>query len=233
MKTAFKRDIPALLWVSAVIVGVLAAFTVANAQTTSTVSTQMSAGDSGDQVSALQTFLAADSSVYPEGLVTGYYGDLTTAAVQRYQCKYGIVCQGDVASTGYGNVGPATLAEIEMQQGTSAGAGVSLPSIGFPTTSADISAPVISATSVATTFSSATINWSTNEPSTSRVMYGTSWPFLLTSAPSVASSAGLSQNASVTVTGLSPNTVYYFVPESVDASGNVQWQYGDSFRTSS
>src|SRR5438132_1711458 len=85
-------------------------------------------GASGAQVSELQSFLATDSSIYPEGLVTGFYGPLTTAAVERFQCKYNIVCDGTSASTGYGRVGPMTLAKIESLQGSSA----SLP--GIPNT---------------------------------------------------------------------------------------------------
>ena len=210
---------------TAVIAGFFAAFAVANAQATA-VTSRMSPGDSGEQVSALQTFLAADTSVYPEGLVTGFYGPLTTSAVQRYQCKYGIVCEGDVATTGYGRVGPATLAKIELQQGTNTGNGTNFPPGGF-----DIYAPIIGKPVVATTSSTATVTWSTNEPMTGRVMYATSWPFLFASASYLGTTAGYSQTASATITGLQPNTTYYFVPESVDTSGNLQWSFGNSFRT--
>jgi len=210
---------------TAVIAGFFAAFAVANAQATA-VTSRMSPGDSGEQVSALQTFLAADTSVYPEGLVTGFYGPLTTSAVQRYQCKYGIVCEGDVATTGYGRVGPATLAKIELQQGTNTGNGTNFPPGGI-----DTYAPLIGKPVVATTSSTATVTWSTNEPMTGRVMYATSWPFLFASASYLGTTAGYSQTASATITGLQPNTTYYFVPESVDTSGNLQWSFGNSFRT--
>lgn len=231
MKTTFSNlGTLAYLSVSAVTIGVLAAFSIANAQTVY-VSTTMGPGSSGSQVSALQAFLAADVSVYPEGLVTGFYGSLTTAAVQRYQCNNGIVCQGDVASTGYGRVGPATLSKIQLQQGTNVGGGVNLPPTGFPSSGADVNAPIINRPVVATTSNSATVTWTTNEPSTGRLMYATSWPFLLASASYLASTAGYSQSANATITGLQPNTIYYFVPESVDTSGNLQWSFGNSFRT--
>src|SRR3990167_4279780 len=61
-------------------------------------------GATGGNVTSLQQFLAADASIYPEGLVTGYFGSLTRAAVQRYQCKQGIVCGCSAATTGYGRV---------------------------------------------------------------------------------------------------------------------------------
>lgn len=67
-------------------------------------------GSSGSQVTALQNFLKSQgSNVYPEGLVTGYFGPLTREAVERFQEKYGIANEGD---PGYGLVGPKTRAKI-------------------------------------------------------------------------------------------------------------------------
>jgi len=59
-----------------------------------------------------------NDGVYPEGLITGYYGQLTKKAVQRFQEKYGIAKQGD---PGYGDVGPNTRAKLnQVLEGTSA-----------------------------------------------------------------------------------------------------------------
>jgi len=229
MKTKRSVDALAIGWAFAVAALVLGAFAVANAQT---VTGTMSPGDSGSNVSALQTFLAADTSVYPEGLVTGYYGSLTTAAVQRYQCKNGIVCSGDVASTGYGRVGPVTLAKIQMQQG--AGGGVNNPPISYPTTGDDLNAPILSAATISTNSTSATVLWTTNEPARSGVLYSTVSPMLspaaFASMPRVAD-ATFDSSSNVTITGLSPNTRYYYVLESIDASGNIQYGIGNSFVT--
>ena len=74
-------------------------------------------GMEGSEITALQRFLAADKSVYPEGLVTGYYGNLTTAAVQRWQAKYGVVSSGTPETTGYGQIGPRTAAAIKDRCG--------------------------------------------------------------------------------------------------------------------
>jgi hypothetical protein len=61
-------------------------------------------GDRGDRVKVLQTLLASDPTIYPEGLVTGYYGPLTASAVSRYQQAH------DLEQVG--NVGPKTLVLI-------------------------------------------------------------------------------------------------------------------------
>src|SRR3989344_4939052 len=64
------------------------------------------------EVSRLQQFLAQDTSIYPEGLVTGYFGPLTQRAVQLWQGTQGVVSYGTQATTGYGVVGPLTRAKI-------------------------------------------------------------------------------------------------------------------------
>ena len=59
----------------------------------------------GEDVKALQKFLAKDSEIYPEGLATGYFGLKTQTAVKKWQKKYGI--------DPIGNVGPKTIAKIK------------------------------------------------------------------------------------------------------------------------
>jgi peptidoglycan hydrolase-like protein with peptidoglycan-binding domain len=49
---------------------------------------QTSFGSSNTSVSELQSLLASDPSIYPEGMVTGYYGNLTRSAVSRFSVKY-------------------------------------------------------------------------------------------------------------------------------------------------
>lgn len=76
-------------------------------------------GSTGDDVSRLQQFLAQDRSIYPEAIVSGYYGSLTEAAVKRWQTKYNIVSSGTAATTGFGVTGPRTAAAISLQCSTS------------------------------------------------------------------------------------------------------------------
>lgn len=73
-------------------------------------------GASGNDVSELQQFLSSTGD-YTYGQITGYYGPVTEDAVKKFQCRVGVVCSGDAASTGYGVVGPATRSEIARSCG--------------------------------------------------------------------------------------------------------------------
>lgn len=66
------------------------------------------------EVTKIQRVLAADPTVYPEGLITGYYGSLTEKAVQKWQAKQNIVSSGSAGTTGYGVVGPRTREKITI-----------------------------------------------------------------------------------------------------------------------
>ncbi len=58
-------------------------------QTISEITSTMKEGDTGENVRTLQALLAADSTIYPEGLITGFYGPLTTKAIRKFQEKHG------------------------------------------------------------------------------------------------------------------------------------------------
>jgi peptidoglycan hydrolase-like protein with peptidoglycan-binding domain len=184
-----------------------------------TLARQLDIGMSGSDVSALQQFYALDSAIYPEGLVTGYYGALTAAATERFQLKNGL----DVV----GRVGPLTLSALNTQMG---GTGNTSPNIGG-TGSGDNSAPILQPETVRVSANAATFTWMTNEPANARVLYGNSWPFLLSAAPSFSATGGLSTFQSVTISGLTPNTKYSYVLESTDANGNMNMTLGKSFVT--
>jgi len=67
----------------------------------------------GDQIRCLQEFLKTQPGIYPEGLVTGYFGFLTRAAVVKFQEKYKeeiLFPLGLQKGTGY--VGNLTRAKI-------------------------------------------------------------------------------------------------------------------------
>lgn len=216
----------------AIVTLVSLAFTaVASAQTTPLTGT-MDFGARGTNVTNLQTFLASNPSFYPEGLVTGYFGALTRAAVQRFQAFYGIVSSGTAASTGYGRVGPMTLARIN-----------SLIAGGGGSTGADISGPMLFNVTNARSSNSITFTLNTNENTTTRVVYGTS-PLMFNEGDersvgfgpiggsSVSSISGMGTSHTVTVPNLSANTNYYFTVIATDAVGNVSvWGPNNVIRT--
>jgi len=68
-------------------------------------------GMNNDSVRDLQEFLVSQgTSIYPEGYVTGYFGNLTLLAVGRFQIAQGIVSSS--SDEGYGIVGPLTRSKI-------------------------------------------------------------------------------------------------------------------------
>ena len=72
------------------------------------IARNLSVGLEGADVTQLQRYLASDPNIYPEGIVSGYFGMLTQRAVQRWQASRGIVSSGTPDTTGYGAVGPRT-----------------------------------------------------------------------------------------------------------------------------
>ncbi len=202
------------------------------AQTVSPIiSTQMGIGSRGSEVTKLQEFLANNSNIYPEMLVTGYYGPLTMNAVTAFQIAYDL--------PPVGRVGPLTLAKIN--------------SVGALNKGIDISAPIMSnltlqGTATAsntgsgnTNPSTVTINWTTNEEARAKVYYSTS-PIVVNETERAFTEPAISGtlaptdsinrvSQSVTLTNLQGNTFYYYVVESIDPSGNVSITLPTSFRT--
>lgn len=175
-----------------------------------TISSQMGIGSSGAGVSNLQSFLASNPVIYPQGLVTGYFGALTSAAVSNFQVAY------DLPSVG--RVGPLT--QVKMNNVILAGYGI------------DISAPTISNVGVRSLSSrQVTVGWNTNEAATAKVFYDThsismteasqSFTEPVISASYVSTGTSFLNNQSVVLSNLNPGVQYYYVVESIDASGNV------------
>jgi peptidoglycan hydrolase-like protein with peptidoglycan-binding domain len=65
---------------------------------------QLSRGMSNEEVTTLQEILAADPEIYPEGVVSGFFGALTEKAVRKFQQKHGL--------DQVGTVGPKTRAAL-------------------------------------------------------------------------------------------------------------------------
>ncbi len=183
------------------------------------ITSQLELGSRGTQVSELQQFLATNSLIYPAGIVSGYYGPLTRAAVLQFQVAY------DISQVG--RVGPTTMAK--MNSIMSSGLGL------------DVSSPMIANKSLQTSRNSATVNWMTGEPAQSQVYLDTQ-PLRSDEAtmhaqqPYVSGTLSLgnvvaNNSHSVVINGLQPNTVYYFITRAIDRSGNVSMTLQNSFVT--
>jgi hypothetical protein len=51
-------------------------------------------GEQNDEIKLLQKILATDPALYPEGFVTGYFGEYTAQAISRFQKRYGLAVTG-------------------------------------------------------------------------------------------------------------------------------------------
>ncbi len=183
-----------------------------------TITSEMGLGSRGGDVTALQQFLATNPMIYTSGIVSGYFGALTQAAVMQFQIAYGIPAVG--------RIGPITMAKIN--QIMSSGLGI------------DISAPSIMNLSVQPSRTSALVTWSTNEPAKAEVFYDVvavrsdeatgpfQKPFI---SGTLVSNDSLLYSESITITNLAPNTLYYYVVRSMDVSGNVSMSLMGTFHT--
>ena len=78
---------------------------------TGIISERLAYGMENNQVKTLQCKLAELGYLTPDSVI-GYFGPKTFNAVKQLQCASGLVCTGDVNSTGYGLVGPKTKAVL-------------------------------------------------------------------------------------------------------------------------
>ncbi len=198
------------------------------------ITTTLDFGETNSDVSNLQTFFKDNSAIYPEGLVTGYFGGLTRTAVQQFQTSQNIVSGGSAATTGYGRVGPSTRDAINAL----------INGGGWGTSnSSDVSGPAIYNLSKSTGSNAVTFTWTTDELASAKVFYNTS-PVMMNegniNSVGFGSTNGWTstndmlarQSQQVTVGGLSPNTTYYYVIVATDLSGNVSvWNPNTTFRT--
>lgn len=192
-----------LVFAAIALIGVSAALPLRGFADTIVFSTQLDFGARGTEVTKLQTFLSSRPDLYPSGLVTGYYGPLTRAAVVRLQAAYGL--------SQAGRVGPLTIVLLNSLQG-------------------DSIAPTLSSVSLLPSRNAAVITFATNEQARGKVYYSTTplvireaaGPgFLPTISGTTSEETGMSMSHTMTITGLQPNTTYYVVVQSTDSYGNI------------
>jgi peptidoglycan hydrolase-like protein with peptidoglycan-binding domain len=198
----------------------IAAVTVsAGTASAAPLTTQLGLGSTGANVSALQKYLATSPTLYPAGIVSGYYGQLTRTAVMQFQLANNI--------SPVGNVGPMTFAKINQLMAN----GVTV---------LDPNAPIIYSSSVSTTQNSASITWSTNENAFGKVHFDVSPIVMYESSAAmtepqtsgtVVSEQGQFTSHSITLTNLNAGQTYYYSTEVSDPTGNVSVTLPSSFTT--
>lgn len=197
-----------VLTLSFVAIASLLMFGLAMTASAATLTRELQFGMSGSDVSSLQAYLALDATIYPQGLVTGYYGSLTKSAVSNFQARHGIATVG--------RVGPITMALLNQLM------------------NGDNSSPSFSGINVSPTNTSATISWNTNENSSAVIYYGTSQLTLTEGSPtsgvtvsgsSLLAHTDLRANHTAVLTSLQPNTTYHYVIYVRDGAGNesITW----------
>lgn len=215
---------------------------------------------SGEDVELLQEILATDPDVYPEALITGYFGPLTERAVKKFQKISGI--------EQVGVVGPKTLARINELLEEGAGQSGKVPpglliaqgirkKLDFepkplpgqelppgiakklqeatttPPEEPDVKAPFISeVVATSTTATTTVITWFTDEEADSKVWYDTATPLVVTDLTPMATSSVLVTEHEITVFDLTPDTTYYYLVSSADETGNYEISIEGTFDTS-
>lgn len=206
---------------------------------------QLRRGVKNQEVTNLQEFLSQFPDIYPEALVTGFFGPLTESAVKRFQKKHGIEQAGEV--------GPKTRFRINELLTEGAGKSGKIPpgllrapgiQKKLATTTppegddddddgddVDTTAPVISGVSaVDIATSSASIIWDTDEMADSKVNYALTSPVSTATTTDVSADTDV-ESHSIGLTGLSASTTYYYIVESSDPSGNTSTSSEQSFGT--
>jgi peptidoglycan hydrolase-like protein with peptidoglycan-binding domain len=185
------------------------------------ISTELDLGENGSEVTELQQFLATNSLIYPSGIVSGFFGPLTEAAVRQFQASY------DIPQAG--RVGPITRARIN-----------NIMSSGF---GLDTRAPMMENRSVQTNSTNATINWTTNELARGQVYFDrlpirsdeatgrAGQAIAYVSGVSAPNNTSALSSQSVTIQNLQPNTLYYYFTRAIDNSGNVKVTLSNTFQT--
>ena len=203
-------------------------------------------GMTGEDVELLQEILSTDSEIYPEGLVTGFFGPLTEKAVKRFQKK--------AAIEQVGVVGPKTTSKLNEILAEGAGSSGKVPpglliapgirkKLGYAPEplpgqelppgiakklgeeeeeEEDTMAPVISGLQATSTTATTTeISWLTDEEANSKVWYDILTPIVVATSTLAVESSDLVLNHNLVLSDLTASTTYYYLVTSGDAADNT------------
>ncbi len=202
-------------------------FSVAALAHAATITSQLDVGSTGPNVTTLQTYLSGNINWYPSGLITAYYGSLTEGGVRMFQTSEGIVSSGSPSTTGFGRVGPITLAHLNAIMNGDA-------------RSSD-TVPVLSPITINRGSNSVTFSWTTDEPTTGQIYWDTTsiradeatgpdqTPYV--SGTLVQDATGRTTNHVVTISNLQSNATYFYFMRSIDSNGNISEIMPSSFQT--
>jgi peptidoglycan hydrolase-like protein with peptidoglycan-binding domain len=186
----------------------------------STLTRQLDIKDTGSDVTDVQTYLAKDSTLYPQGLVTGYFGTMTSTAVSRYQTRNGI--------QSVGRVGPVTLLALNK----------SMMGASNDEMANGLASPEIYNTSVNTSRNGVNVSWGTDQQAQGLVFYSTS-PLQATeslnsvevSGSTMATDRIFRNSQTVSIANLQSNTTYYYMVYVVNQNGGVSVTWPSTFQT--
>lgn len=157
-------------------------------------------GSRGAEVTALQTYLSGRLDLYPEGLITGYFGHLTEKAVKKLQAENGL--------EQVGLVGPRTRVLLNrlLKEAREQGSQVKL----VP--------QIIDVFATSTTPNHGYVFWTSNKFTTSEFWYSTTTPVNPITAPKI-SDTSKSLSHSTNLDGLATSTTYYYMIKVFDEKG--------------
>ena len=188
-----------------IIATAIALVAVPFAASAATVSRNLAVGMSGADVSSLQTFLSHDDLYYPDGVVTGYFGPLTKAAVVNFQTYNNLPKTGQIDA--------ATLPVLDAK--------MALDGNGGPKA-------IISGVGVVAIPNSALIKFDTNEPAQGLVYFSTKplaitehWNSVDVVANMVATDKDFHTSQGIVIKNLQPKTTYYYMVSATDKYNNV------------
>ena len=193
----------------------------------------LSLGARGNDVRYLQEFLARDPKIYPEGLITGYFGPRTFTAVKKWQQKNGI--------DAIGIAGPKTIAKIkETSRAAAAQPGAPADETSLeteaaatdaaPSVSGDTAPPeIVLAVSVPAP-TNVYVEFTPNEEVIATYEYGLSTKY---GSSQEVWNQYFSSPAGTYIENLIPATTYQVRAKAADRAGNIGYSQNYTFTTPS